>query len=48
MGRMVDFSNECILRNDSDGEATYINEWNIQAKPQPTIQELIDNWNYIP
>jgi hypothetical protein len=48
VGREVNFIDEVILRNDTDGEATYIDKWNVLDKPEPTIQELISNWNYIP
>ena len=43
VGRKVDFENEVVLRDDGNG--TYIKEWNIDDKDEPTMQQLEDLWN---
>jgi len=39
LGRKVDFLNDILLRNDSDGKGDYIKEWNV-AEAQPTKEQL--------
>tara|TARA_A100001037_G_C14654167_1_gene415895 strand:- start:153 stop:482 length:330 start_codon:yes stop_codon:yes gene_type:complete len=35
----LDFTNDVILQNDSDGKGVYIKEWNLDIE-QPTDEEL--------
>ena len=35
----VNFFEDIVLQNDSDGKGTYIKEWNIDV-PKPTLEQL--------
>jgi hypothetical protein len=39
-GKTVDFTNDVLLQDDSDGKGPYIKEWNIDGLAQPTEEQL--------